>query len=88
MSEERLDGLLSLADVAGNAPIGDPDEEGLSELRELGKMLANGLFQSLRILSMHSSENEAVNEPLRRLRRALTRSPRQLARVTLESPSR
>ena len=67
MSGERLDGLLSLADVAGDAPIGDPDEEGLAELRELGRSLTNGLFQSLRILSIHSSENEAVRDPLRRL---------------------
>ena len=71
MSEERLDGLLSLADVTGDQPLGDPDEEGLAELRELGKALANGLYQSLRILAIHSSENEAVNEPLRRLSTAL-----------------
>ncbi|MCO4773130.1 MAG: HD domain-containing protein, partial [Deltaproteobacteria bacterium] len=73
MSEERLDGLLSLADVTEAQPLGDPDEEGLTELRELGKALTNGLFQSLRILSMHSSENEAVNEPLRRLQDALAK---------------
>jgi len=69
--EERLDGLLSLADVAGDTRIGDPEEEGLAELRELGKGLANGLFQSLRILSMHEKENEAVIEPLERLRASL-----------------
>jgi HD-GYP domain-containing protein (c-di-GMP phosphodiesterase class II) len=72
VSEDRLDGLLSLADVAGEAPLGDPDEEGLSELRDLGKALTNGLFQSMRILSIHSSDNEAVREPLRRLVRTLT----------------
>ena len=67
----RLDGLLSLADVASDTPIGDPDEEGLAELRELGRGLTNGLFQSLRILAIHSSENEAVQEPLRRLVKVL-----------------
>ena len=35
MSEELLDGLLSLADLAGEAPLADPEEEGLEELREL-----------------------------------------------------
>ncbi len=73
MSERTLDGLLSLSDVAGEAPIGDPDEEGLSELRELGRNLTNYLFQSLRILSIHDRDNAAVDEPLRRLEETLGR---------------
>lgn len=85
--EERLDGLLSLADVAGDTKIGDPEEEGLAELRELGKGLANGLFQSLRILSMHEADNEAVIEPLERLRvslEALFRSSSSVHFITVE----
>lgn len=71
MSDELLDGLLSLADLAGEAPLADPAEEGLEELRELGRELAHGLFQSLRILSIHQAGNAAVDEPLRRLVRTL-----------------
>lgn len=67
MSDELLDGLLSLADLAGEAPLADPEEEGLEELRELGRELAHGLFQSLRILAIHQARNAAVDEPLRRL---------------------
>ena len=73
MSGRTLDGLLSLQDVAGEAPIGDPDEEGLGELRELGKGLTNYLFQSLRILAIHDRENAAVDEPLGRLSSVLGR---------------
>ena len=73
MSERTLDGLLTLNDVAGDAPIGDPDEEGLAELRELGRNLTNYLFQSLRILSIHDRENAAVDEPLNRLSATLGR---------------
>ena len=73
MSERTLDGLLTLNDVVGDAPIGDPDEEGLSELRELGRNLTNFLFQSLRILSIHDSHNAAVEEPLQRLTGVLQR---------------
>ena len=73
MSERTLDGLLSLSDVAGDAPLGDPDEEGLGELRELGRGLTNYLFQSLRILAIHDSQNAAVEEPLGRLTGVLGR---------------
>jgi HD-GYP domain-containing protein (c-di-GMP phosphodiesterase class II) len=72
MSEDRPElGLLSLEGVADSVDVADPRDTELGLMRELGKSLVNYLFMALRTLSIHSADNDAVNEPLRRLAEAL-----------------
>ena len=66
MSSERQSGLLSFGS-GDDQPVVDPVDSELAQLRELGRDLVNYTFMSLRTLSMHSTGNEAVRQPLSRL---------------------
>ncbi len=66
MSDERQTGLLSLG-AGDEQPVIDPVDSELVQLRDLGRELVNYMFMSLRTLSMHSTGNEAVRQPLSRL---------------------
>ena len=66
MSGERQSGLLSFGS-GDDQPVVDPVDSELAQLRELGRDLVNYTFMSLRTLSMHSTGNEAVRQPLSRL---------------------
>ncbi len=66
MSDERHSGLLSFG-AGDDQPIIEPVDSELVQLRELGRDLVNYTFMSLRTLSMHSTGNEAVRQPLSRL---------------------
>ncbi len=70
MSESRNSGLLSFGE-GGEQPVIDPEDNELLQLRELGRDLVNYTFMSLRTLSMHSTGNEAVRQPLSRLNSTL-----------------
>ena len=72
MSDDRPElGLLSLEGVADGLEVADPRDTELGLMRELGKALVNYMFMALRTLSIHSADNAAVIEPLRRLSEAL-----------------
>jgi len=66
VSGERQSGLLSFGS-GDDQPVVDPVDSELAQLRELGRDLVNYTFMSLRTLSMHSTGNEAVRQPLSRL---------------------
>lgn len=66
MSEARNSGLLSFG-AGDEQPVIDPVDNELLQLRELGRDLVNYTFMSLRTLSMHSTGNEAIRQPLSRL---------------------
>ena len=66
MSDSRNSGLLSFG-AGDEQPVIDPVDNELLQLRDLGRDLVNYTFMSLRTLSMHSTGNEAVRQPLSRL---------------------
>ena len=66
MSDARNSGLLSFG-AGDEQPVIDPVDNELLQLRELGRDLVNYTFMSLCTLSMHSTGNEAVRQPLSRL---------------------
>ena len=82
MSEDRPElGLLSLEGVADGVEVADPRDTELGLMRELGKSLVNYMFMALRTLAIHSADNEAVEEPLRRLSDALEELSRVIHRT-------
>jgi len=66
VSDSRNSGLLSFG-AGDEQPVIDPVDNELLQLRDLGRDLVNYTFMSLRTLSMHSTGNEAVRQPLSRL---------------------
>ncbi|MBJ95972.1 MAG: hypothetical protein CMP23_16030 [Rickettsiales bacterium] len=82
MSDERSSGLLSLG-AEGEQPIIDPVDSELQQLRDLGRDLVNYTFMSLRTLSMHSTVNAAVQQPLERLWKTLDGLSRMVHSVHL-----
>ena len=82
MSEKRPElGLLSLEGVADGVDIADPRDTELGLMRDLGKSLVNYMFMALRTLAIHSSDNAAVEEPLRRLASVLDELSRVVHRT-------
>jgi len=65
------DGLLSFGGAGVAAEAGDPADGELGQLRVHGRDLVNYFFMSLRTLSIHQPENQAVQQPLSRLRDVL-----------------
>ena len=65
------DGLLSFGGQGVGPDAADPGDGELGKLRTHGKDLVNYFFMSLRTLSIHEPSNQAVQQPLSRLRDVL-----------------
>ena len=64
-------------------PLAQAEQEGLAQVRDLGRDMVNYLFMALRTLALHSEDNEAVSLPITRFREAQEALIDQLQRVHL-----